>query len=204
MDDWGLLTTTRSTRRSLLFITGAVAAGAGATGGSDSVAAQPGAVAPRIEPVTVKRRGTGLRGHDQDRAFAGFTLFSPLPSSNKTVYLIDMQGSVVHTWEMPYPPGQSGYLTDRGTLFYNGQIPNDSHVGRAPYRGGEALELTWDGRILWEVKHPDHNHDGIRSRNGNVMLICQKPLPEDIAAKVQGGRPGTEYDNGKIDAIWLK
>jgi hypothetical protein len=34
MDDWGLLTTTRSTRRSLLFITGAVATGAGATGGS--------------------------------------------------------------------------------------------------------------------------------------------------------------------------
>ena len=76
---------------------------------------------------------------------------------------------------MPYPPGQSGYLTDRGTLFYNGQIPNDSHVGRTPYKGGAALEMTWDGRVLWEVKHPDHNHDGIRLRNGNVMLICQKP-----------------------------
>ena len=33
-------------------------------------------------------------------------------------------------------------LTDRGTLFYNGQIPNESHVGRAPYRGGSALEMT--------------------------------------------------------------
>jgi hypothetical protein len=50
--------------------------------------------------------------------------------------------------------------------------------------------MTWDGRILWEVKHPDHNHDGIRLRNGNVLLICQKPLPREIAAKVQGGRPG--------------
>ena len=79
MDDWGLLTTTRSTRRSLLFITGAVAAGAGATGGSGSAAAQPGAVAPRIEPVTVKRRGTGLRGHDQDRAFAGWPRPIPRP-----------------------------------------------------------------------------------------------------------------------------
>ena len=46
-----------------------------------------------------------------------------------------MQGSVVHTWEMPYPPGQSGYLTDRGTLFYNGQIPNDSHVGPRALQG---------------------------------------------------------------------
>jgi len=63
--------------------------------------------------------------------------------------------------------------------------------------------MTWDGRILWEVKHPDHNHDGIRLRNGSVMLICQKPLPGEIAAKVQGGRPGTEYDNGKMDAPYL-
>ena len=63
--------------------------------------------------------------------------------------------------------------------------------------------MTWDGRILWEVKHPDHNHDGIRLRNGNVMLICQKPLPAAMAAKVQGGRPGTEYDNGKMDAPYL-
>jgi hypothetical protein len=48
--------------------------------------------------------------------------------------------------------------------------------------------MTWDGRILWEVKHPDHNHDGIRLRNSNLMLICQKPVPNEIAAKVQGGR----------------
>ena len=78
MDDWGLLTTTRSTRRSLLFITGAVAAGAGATGGSQR-SRPAGAVAPRIEPVTVKRRGTGLRGHDQDRAFAGWPRPIPRP-----------------------------------------------------------------------------------------------------------------------------
>jgi hypothetical protein len=104
---------------------------------------------------------------------------------------------------MPYPPGQSGYLTEHGTLFFNGQIPNASHVGQAPYRGGAALEMDWNGRILWEVKHPDHNHDGIRLRNGNVMLICQKPLPDDMAPKVQGGRPGTEYDNGKMDAPYL-
>lgn len=146
-------------------------AGAGATGGSGSAAAQPGAVAPRIEPVTVKAaRHESARSRPGPRLFAGFTLFSRLPSSNKTVYLIDMQGSVVHTRGMPYPPGQSGYLTDRGTLFYNGQIPNDSHVGRAPYRGGADLQMTWDGRILWEVKHPDHNHDGIRLRNGNIGL----------------------------------
>jgi hypothetical protein len=192
---------TRFTRRNLLFITAGIAAIGGSGGAAGQSQATPSAA--RIEPATIKRRGVGLRGHDPERAFAGFTLFSPLPSSNKTVYLIDMQGNVVHTWQTPYPPGQSGYLTDRGTLFYNGQIPNKSHVGRAPYRGGSALEMTWDGRILWEVKHPDHNHDGIRLRNGNVMLICQKPLPNEIAVRVRGGRLGTEYDNGKMDAPYL-
>lgn len=204
MDGWLLGTTARFTRRNLLSVTAGFSVSA-ASGSGRALAQQaaPSATAPRIEPVTIKRRGTGLRGHDPDRAFQGFTLFSPLPSSNRTVYLIDMSGNVVHTWTTPYPPGQSGYLTERGTLFFNGQIPNASHVGQAPYRGGAALEMDWNGRILWEVKHPDHNHDGIRLRNGNVMLICQKPLPDDMVPKVQGGRPGTEYDNGKMDAPYL-
>src|SRR5215510_9172900 len=72
---------------------------------------------PTIEPLTIRRRGVGLRGYDPERAFTGFTLFSPLPTTNKTVYLVDMLGNVVHTWNMPYAPGQSGYLTERGTLF---------------------------------------------------------------------------------------
>ena len=68
--------------------------------------AQPAAPAQTaIEPITIRRRGVGLRGYDPDRAFPGFTLFAPLPSTNKTVYLVDMHGNVVHTWNMPYPPG---------------------------------------------------------------------------------------------------
>ena len=82
MDAWDSTTITRFTRRNLLFVT----AGAAATGGSGGAAAQSPATpaAPRIEPATIKRRGVGLRGHDPDRAFAGFTLFSPLPSDNNT------------------------------------------------------------------------------------------------------------------------
>src|SRR4029453_6486645 len=104
---------------------------------------------PTIERLTIRRRGVGLRGYDPERAFTGFTLFSPLRTTKKTVYLVDMLGNVVHTWEMPYPPGQSGYLTERGTLFYNGQIPNESHVGKAPYRGGAAVEMARRARVLW-------------------------------------------------------
>ena len=199
----------QATRRNLVQFAGAAGSGllgAKMSGFAIATAASEASVSsapPPIERLTIRRRGVGLRGYDPERAFAGFTLFSPLSSSNKTVYLVDMLGNVVHTWTMPYPPGQSGYLTERGTLFYNGQIPNESHVGQAPYRGGAALEMDWKGRILWEVNHPDHNHDGIRLKNGNVLLICQKPLPVDLVPKVRGGRPGSEYDDGKMDAPYL-
>jgi hypothetical protein len=63
--------------------------------------------------------------------------------------------------------------------------------------------MDWKGRILLEVNHPDHNHDGIRLRNGNVLLICQKPLAAEIVRKVRGGRPGSEYGNGQMDAPYL-
>jgi hypothetical protein len=90
MDAFDSTANTRFTRCNLLFVT----ADAAAIGGSGGAAAQSPAAPPaaRIELVTVKGRGVGLRGHDPDRAFAGFTLFSPLPSNNKMVYLIDMQG----------------------------------------------------------------------------------------------------------------
>jgi hypothetical protein len=167
--------------------------------------AQPAAGSPAqggIEPNTIKRRGVGFRGYDPDRAFPGFTLFAPSANTNKTVYLIDLQGNVVHSWDMPYPPFY-GYLTDRGTLFCNAKIPNPSFVGRAPYMCGAALEADWKGRVLWEVHHPDHTHDGIRLRNGNVLLICKKPLPDAIVRQVRGGRPGTEYENGKMIGDYL-
>jgi hypothetical protein len=76
-----------------------------------------------------------------------FTLFAPSAATNKTVYLIDLRGEVVHTWEMPYPPGY-GYLTERGTLFYNGKIPNQSRIGRAAYMCGAALEMDWKGKCF--------------------------------------------------------
>jgi hypothetical protein len=180
--------------------------GAGTSGLTDEALAQQTVAAPvqtSIEPNTIKRRGVGFHGYDQARVFPGFTLFAPSANTNKMVYLIDLQGNVVHGWEMPYPPGNFGYLTDRGTLFYNGQIPNPSHTGQKPYMGGAALEMDWKGRILWEVNHPAHNHGGIRLRNGNVLLICAKPLPDGIVPKIQGGRPGSEYDNGKMDGPYL-
>jgi len=154
-----------------------------------------------IEPNTIKRRGTGFRGYDANRVSPGYTLFAP-QAGGGAMFLIDVYGEVTHTWNMPHPPGLYGYLTDRGTLFYNGQIPNDTFLGTQPFQGGVALEADWNGKILWEIRQPDHHHDGRLLRNGNVLLLCARAVPDDIAQQVVGGIPGTD-DKGRIYADYL-
>src|SRR5215471_15489934 len=145
------------------------------------------ALAASIEQNTLKRRGVGLIAHDAERASAGFTLFAPHFVQNKTVYLIDLEGKAVHTWNMPYPPGLSGYLTERGTLIYNGRTPEEHFLNRFPFKGGVILEADWSGKVLWEIHHPDHHHHGIVLRNGNVLLHCMAQVPDAIARRVRGG-----------------
>ena len=175
----------------------AAIAGASCAGYSSAVA-QTGSV---MDQNPIRRRGVGLRGLDATRASAGFTLFAPM-TGDGTVHLIDLRGNIVHQWKLPYPPGLYGYLTGDGTLFYNGKIPNDTFLGRSPFKGGAALEADWNGRVLWEVREPNHHHDGRRLRNGNGLLLCGAELPESVARRIQGGRPSTEVD-GKIWSDYL-
>ena len=70
-------------------------------------------------PVYSQDQTVGLFIYEGD-AFDGYTLFSPLGSRN--VYLIDMYGRVVNTWELEYPPGNSVYLLEDGTLLRAARI----------------------------------------------------------------------------------
>jgi hypothetical protein len=178
--------------------------GLGALGAAASHAAQSGRGSTPVTTVDqnpIRRRGTGLRAFDPSLACPGFTLFAPM-NGNGAVYLIDLNGKVVHEWQMAYPPGLYGYLTDRGTLFYNGKIPNNTFLGGSPFKGGVALEAEWGGRVLWEVRQPNHHHDARLLKNGNVLFLCATELPEDVAARIRGGRPGTEV-HGKIWSDYL-
>ena len=175
-------------RRMLLMGSAAIGASV-AIGGSQAM--------PELEQNTLKRRGVGLRACEPKRAFAGFTLFAPHFVENRTVYLVDLQGEVVHTWNMPYPPGLSGCLTERGTLFYNGRTSEQSFLSRFPFKGGVVLEADWNGKVLWEVRHPDHHHHGILLRNGNVLLHCMGEVPEEIARRVKGGMAEGNMQSGQ-------
>jgi hypothetical protein len=100
------------------------------------------------------------------------------------------------------PAGRVWILNRQRHALLQREDPNDSFLGQAPWKGGAVLEADWSGRILWEVRHPNHHHDGRLLRNGNVLLVCATTLADEIARNVQGGRPGTE-DKGKMWADYL-
>jgi len=105
---------------------------------------------------------------------------------------------------MPWRPGLYGYLLDDGHLFYSAKTPEnlDRFEAWNRFKAGAALEADWRGRVLWEVKHPDHHHDARRLANGNVALLCLRPVPPEYHARIRGGLPGTEAQ-GVIYADYL-
>jgi hypothetical protein len=157
----------------------------------------------RVDQQKIRRNRTGLIAHDPELTQPGYTLFAPMYGDGR-VYLIGMDGAVAHEWQMPYRPGLYGYLLDNGHLFYSGKIMADLDRFEAwpRFKAGAAVEVDWQGRVLWEVRHPDHHHDARKLRNGNVLLLCLRPLAPEIAARVQGGLPGTEA-GGAIYADYL-
>jgi len=156
-----------------------------------------------VDQQKIRRTRTGLIAHDAARAQPGYTLFAPMYGDG-TVYLVDMDGKAAHTWRLPYRPGLYGHLLANGHLFYGGKIMEDLERFEAwrRFKGGAVLEVDWSGRVLWEVRHPDHHHDARRLRNGNVLLLCLCPLPAALVGRVQGGLPGTE-ENGTMYADYL-
>lgn len=137
---------------------------------------------------------TKLRGvtyYDPSKAYNGYTLFTCLGS--KEVRLINMQGRVVHQWNMPYPPALDGMLLNNGNLLYGGLVKNGplAHFRGA---GGELLEVDWDGNAVWKYQDPYLHHSFCRLPNGNTLMLRWLPVPKDIAAQVKGGIPGTERE----------
>jgi len=155
-------------------------------------------MATSVDQQTQRRRGVGLIAHDPERAFQGYTLFTPQFRGGPPL-LIDMEGKVVHEWRTPLPTGYA-YLLANGNLLALCRPQGSAKALRVWHRvwelvrAGAVMEIDWGGNVLWEVRHPDHHHDARLMRNGNVLMLCVEEVPADVAAQVQGGLPGTEHE----------
>jgi len=130
----------------------------------------------------------------QGQAYDGLTLFQ-LNNSN-TANLIEMDGSVYHSWTASSGPGLSIYLLPDGDLL------RTLRVGSGPGGAGGAVErVSWDGVVEW---HYDYNqpgqylqhHDVELLPNGNILLVAwdYKTMAEAVAA----GRDPNMISGGQL------
>lgn len=134
----------------------------------------------------------------EPKAFPGFTLVAPVLSTK--THLIDMQGTVVRTWESDYIAGQVAYLLENGHLLRAAQLPSEERLFGGPQAGGRIQEFSWEGELLWDFKFHNErqipHHNIAKLPNGNVLLLVWevKTAEETVAA----GR-----SREAVDGPWL-
>ena len=107
--------------------------------------------------------------HNKEKAYHGYTLFSSIGA-----WLIDIQGRVVHTWEIGINP----------RLLDNGHLPDASKDDPSGFGG--FVELDWDGNVVWE--YPE-NRPGYSPHHDWVRIFNKKlnaPTTLYIAERING------------------
>jgi len=168
----------------------------GSPGSHAQDAAKP-AAPPKASPWSEKEasgeRGLRLR---TDGACEGFTLLAPLNS--RQVHLVDLDGTVVHSWETGTVPGGSCELLPNGHLLRCGQEPDNPrfHGGGI---GGRIEELDWDGHVVWQhvLAGADltQHHEVQPLPNGNLLAIAWEYHPRDEVV-AHGRDPAVVGDEG--------
>lgn len=147
--------------------------------------------------------------YDPAAAFNAYTLFAPMSDAAESpVYLINMNGKVVHQWRVPFAPLMAR-LQPNGNLVVIGR--NDKQEtgrpGLAPFEiGGAAgwlVELSWEGKLLFRHVDLKMHHDFAKLPNGNYLYLAWETVPKALQQKVRGGIKGSEFKGGVMfnDAI---
>jgi len=123
-------------------------------------------------------------------AYEGYTLFSPLDSGKGTeadhnVYLLDMDGEIVHTWETNYNRGRFAFLDEDGTLIIRGETAAQPQK-ITPNSPAILQELDWDGNVIWEWTNEYFHHDMAKLPNGNYLVILWEEMTDENRAKLDG------------------
>jgi hypothetical protein len=169
-------------------------------GWSGRTRAQPPGQPPGGQPP----KGAPAKGGvsvNEEKALKGYTLVASLNSTK--VYLIDMEGHVVKTWDTGVTPGASTYFLDNGHLLRTGNLGPKNKINGAGV-GGRILEIDWAGEVVWDYTYAtdksQQHHDIHRMPNGNILLIVWDKKTKDEAVEA-GRRPEAVKDHVLADAI---
>jgi Arylsulfotransferase (ASST) len=146
------------------------------------------------------RGPTGVLHYDRDNAYDGYTLLAP--NLSRMVYLIDMKGRMVHSWETDYASNFTELLPN-GNLLRSGKYPNP------PIRfggvGGIVQEIDWNGNVVWEYINSDTesvaHHTALRLPNGNTIVQIWEYYSRDEAI-AKGRDPATLPTTGPFVGLW--
>ena len=141
-----------------------------------------------VDQITQRRRGVGLIAHDPAASAGGYTLIAP-QTADGNVYLVAMDGEVVHHWKMPLRAGRHAVILPNGNMAYNGNHANspDLYPAWSMWHGGDFSEVTPEGEVVWHHEDPAHHHDAKWLANGHLLYAACAPVPAGFAERVPGG-----------------
>ncbi|MEX1007954.1 MAG: aryl-sulfate sulfotransferase [Acidimicrobiia bacterium] len=146
-------------------------------------ASAPVATAADTEARAKKPRGVIV---NTAAASPGYTLYSPLELQR--TYLIELDGTVAHSWKTSTQPGLIQYLLPNGHLLRAGNLKTLGVWKEGRGAGGRVEELDWDGNVVWQYEIADdvamQHHDIAPLPNGNVLILAweRKTGNEALAA----------------------
>src|SRR5215471_6483066 len=135
---------------------------------------------------------SGVTVYKPEKAFNGLTLFTTM-GRYPNAELIDMDGKVVHRWELSFSKAWKN--TSEGTrniddnrtlwrrvmMFPNGDlIANYNVYGETPYGGG-LIKLDKDSKVIWRYPGKVH-HDFDVNSEGDVFALIHERTNEPCAA----------------------
>lgn len=129
---------------------------------------------------------TGTTIYDPDQAYSSYILISDHadlgnhPSAAVRaasqipgdVRLIDMNGNVIHTWNVAPYFNKRSRLLPNGHLLYAG--PDET-----------VIEYDWDSKIVWQHQGIGSVNDLRHLPNNNRLLIAHQPIPDSAQARVK-------------------
>jgi hypothetical protein len=125
--------------------------------------------------MSVLEWGTGLTVYKPEKCYNGYTIYAPLGSPY--VYMIDMNGRVVHMWTVGIEKSRERGVTI-GTTWYYKYLKNNHHI-LANVIGFGLKEMDWNSNVVWEYFIPNAHHDFCRMNNGNTMILYNRPLKDE-------------------------
>jgi hypothetical protein len=137
---------------------------------------------------------TEVRYWDSAQSYSGYTLFA---AKGKT-YLIDMEGYVIHQWNIGTNP----------RLLENGHLLDATKSDPSGFGGFK--ELDWEGNTVWEYSEkrsgysPHHDWTRIFNKALNAyttLYIANKSVTREQALATGANPASSSYNDVQMDAI---